>query len=218
MRSHSFLLAIGVAMALMLALIAPLGATESFDDSHLDLPGANESYPLRARDVTVEDALRMFSRNLRIGLVIDEGFDGSATTDLTVDGTRQEYLEELAALFDFGWYFDGAVLHVFNIGEMQIEVYPLQQTNGAELISMLKSLGVYQKRFFHRADGRRQALLVSGPASYIETVGQVVQALETAETRKVTVLRGSTGSVSATILSQPSSSPAVPAAGDSGGS
>ena len=81
---------------------------------------------------------------------------------------------------------------------------------------MLQTLGVYQKRFFHRADARRQALLVSGPESYIETVTQVVEALEAADTRKITVLRGSGGGASQTIVSEDIDLGALPATDASG--
>lgn len=194
------------------------GQTEAIDDAHLMLPDADDPYPFKARDVSIEDALRMFSRNLRIGLNIAEDIDGDARGDFDLDGSRLEYLEQMAALYDFGWYYDGSILHVFAIGQMQTKVYSLQQTDGAELISMLRSLGVYQRRFFHRADARRQALLVSGPESYLAIVDEVVEALETAETRKVRVLRGSTRGVSQTIVSPNSGDGSAGASGDVGGS
>jgi type II secretory pathway component GspD/PulD (secretin) len=210
MRRHSLLFAVGLAASVLLLASRP-GIAEDYDDRHQKLPGADLEYPLRSREVTVEDALRLFSRNLRIGLTIEEGFVATALTDLTVDGSRQDYLEELAALYDFGWYFDGAVLHIFSIAEMKTQLYPLQQTTGSELISILKSLGVYQAKYFHRADTRRQALLVSGPPSYVETVGKLVEALEQAKPREVKVLRGSTGNVSQTSVSQGNASVATAA-------
>ena len=215
MQRFGHLLFPAILAAVVTITCAPPAFSET-DDRHLMLPGADEPYPFNARDVSIEDALRLFSRNLRVGITIAEDVDLSARAVFDMNGTRQEYLDEIAALYDFGWYFDGSVLHIFSIGQMQIKVYSLQQTNGSELISMLQTLGVYQKRFFHRADARRQALLVSGPESYIETVTQVVEALEAADTRKITVLRGSGGGASQTIVSEDIDLGALPATDASG--
>lgn len=189
-----------IVLLLLLGMTAPVLA----NDTEHSLPGADEPYPFQLRELTVEETLRLFSRNLRIGLIIAEGVDGKAVMDVEIEGTRSEYLDQFATLFDFGWYFDGAVLHIFSIGELETKVFALQKMKGAELISMLKSLGVYQNRFLHRADERRQALLVSGPKSYIETVTEVVEALEQSEVRTVKVLRGSSGATSTTVISQDS--------------
>lgn len=210
---HSLTVVSGL-LLIVLLLVIGMSAPVLANDIRHTLPGANDPYPFQSREMTVEENLRLFSRNLRIGLIIAEGVDGKAIMDVEIKGTRSDYLDQLAMLFDFGWYFDGAVLHIFSVGELQTKVFSLQKMKGAELISMLKSLGVYQNRFLHRADDRRQALLVSGPKSYVETVAEVVEALEQSEVRTVKVLRGSSGGTSTTILSQESGAEVTSFGGD----
>lgn len=154
------------------------------------LPDADAMYPFVAKDISLEETLRLFSRNLRIGLSIEEDFDGSQIVNVDLKATSEQYLEELASMFDFRWYFDGVVLHISAVGTFETQVFALQQTNGDELISLLVSLGVYQPRFRHRADDRRRALLVSGPRAYLDVVAKVVEAAETSEQRKVVIMRG----------------------------
>lgn len=163
--------------------------------SYTELPGAAQSYPLRTRDIDVKDALRLFAKNLRIGLVLDETISGPITEDLSKGLTHKTYIDELANIFDFVWYFDGRMLHISPVGAMEIDVLALRDNSGTTAIEVLQRLGIYQEKFPHRADPRSHTLMVAGPKSYLEIVRKAVEAIEAADTTNITLLRGNEGGV-----------------------
>ena len=165
-------------------------AQESTGYSVTELPDPLMIYPLKSRGLDVQDAVSLFAKNLRVGIVIDEEITGSISGELPQDLSRVEYIDELAALYDFVWYFDGQVLRVSPIGDIDVDVIPLRDTSGATLIETLKRLGLYQDKFIHRADTRSRVLMVSGPTSYTEMVRKVALAIEEAERTDITLMRG----------------------------
>lgn len=192
----------GACIAVPLALAVPAGAALARDGGLpgiTDLPDALAPYPLRARGLDIQDALRLFAKNLRIGLVVDESISGEITTELASGLSREAYIDELAALHDFVWYFDGQVLRVSPVGDIEIEFIPLRDNSGATVIDMLKRLGLFQAKFTHRADPRSRMLMVSGPSSYTELVREVASAAEEAERTNITLMRGNESGVPAAL-------------------
>lgn len=167
-----------------------------------NIPAPEEVYPFRAQELDGLAALRHFTRNIGIGLNIEDGFKLTEPVNLDANLTRVDYLASLASLFDFVWYFDGHILYASPVSTMETRVFSLQSTTGPELVDLLSTLDVLQPKFKHRADESRQALLVSGPKSYIEVVAQVVEAVEGAERQKVVIIRGGAGSSAARLAQQ----------------
>jgi type III secretion protein C len=187
----------GLVLAVLLAsaAIARAQPVTPGDQSHSDLPGADRLYPLHARDLDVKDALRLFAKNLRIGLIVDDAITGPITEDLPKGMTHLAYIDELASIFDFVWYFDGSVLRVSPVGAMEMDILALRDNSGAAVIDVLHRLGIHQAKFMHRSDPRSRTLMVAGPKSYLETVRKAVEAIEEADRTNITLLRGNEGGV-----------------------
>jgi type III secretion protein C len=187
----------GLACVIVLALsgAARAQAMTGADRDYALLPQADRIYPLHARDLDVKDALRLFAKNLRIGLVVDDAITGPITGNLPRGLTHGAYIDELSAIFDFVWYFDGRVLRVSPVGEMEMDVIALRDNSGAAVVEVLQRLGIHQEKFMHRADPRSRTLMVSGPKSYLETVRKAVEAIEEADRTNITLLRGKEGGV-----------------------
>jgi type II secretory pathway component GspD/PulD (secretin) len=188
-------------------------------DMYSVLPGADMPYLLKARDLDVKDALRLFAKNLRIGLMVEEAIAGPITEDLPDGLNNTDYINELAAIFDFVWYFDGSVLRVSPVGDMEMEVIALRNNSGDAVIEILQQLGIYQSRFMHRSDPRSRTLMVSGPKSYTALVKKAVQAVEEADRTNIVLMRGEEGGVPdavGVLADVKSASPAVAAAPETG--
>ncbi|MGL6210822.1 MAG: secretin N-terminal domain-containing protein [Paracoccaceae bacterium] len=170
-------------------------ATEEAISAYLSLPDPGADYPFVARGIDVQEALKAYARNLRIGLAADSAITGIVTADLGRGLSRRDYLAALALEFDFAWYFDGRVLRVSPVGATTTEIMPLQNNSGADVLRILKELDIYQPAFTHRSDLRNRTFLVSGPAEYVTLVKKAIEAIEAADRTKITVLRGSEGSV-----------------------
>jgi type II secretory pathway component GspD/PulD (secretin) len=167
--------------------------------NYMVIPDEAAPYPLIARDIDINEALRVFARNLRIGLVVTGEISGKvAAVDKDVP-SRRDYLDSRAAEFDFVWYFDGQVLRVSPVGDIETRIIPLRENSGIEALRILQSLGIYQSKFTHRYDERSRTLMVAGPSGYVELIDQATKALETADRTDITLLRGSEGSTPAAL-------------------
>jgi type II secretory pathway component GspD/PulD (secretin) len=167
--------------------------------SYLAIPDENTLYPLLVRDIDIKEALRLFARNLRIGLVVADEVSGTIIRSDEGVVTRREYLDNRAAEFDFVWYFDGQVLRVSPVGDIETRIIPLRENSGFEAIRILQSLDIYQGKFAHRYDERSRTLMVAGPVAYVELVERATKAFETADRTDITVLRGNEGSTPAAL-------------------
>jgi type II secretory pathway component GspD/PulD (secretin) len=166
---------------------------------YMVIPDETAPYPLIARDIDIDEALRVFARNLRIGLVVTGEISGTVTVTDQGIPSRRDYLDSRAAEFDFVWYFDGQVLRVSPVGDIETRIIPLRENSGIEALRILQSLGIYQSKFTHRYDERSRTLMVAGPSSYVELIDQATKALETADRTDITLLRGSEGSTPAAL-------------------
>lgn len=157
----------------------------------LRIPDAETHYPFTARGLPLDQALRLFSKNLRIGLEVADGVEGEVARPLQVKMTREEYLDALAFEFDFIWYFDGSVLRVSPVGAMETRILPLTNHDGLTVIDSLRALDVYQPKFVHRYSARSRTLRVTGPTGYLDLVEQAVEAIDQNEPVNVELVRGS---------------------------
>ncbi|MCU0911099.1 MAG: hypothetical protein MUE98_07070 [Rhodobacteraceae bacterium] len=189
----------------------PQGCTPGY----LSIPDEDVPYPLIARDIDIVEALKIFARNLRIGLVVTGDISGTVTATDDTMVSRRQYLDNRAAEFDFVWYFDGQVLRVSPIGEIETRIIPLQETSGPEAIRILQSLDIYQTKFTHRYDERSRTLLVAGPTAYVDLVEKAAEALEKARRTDITLLRGSESSTPTALAALREAS--GPPAGSAGG-
>ena len=179
---------------------------------YMVIPDEAAPYPLIARDIDIDEALRVFARNLRIGLVVTGDISGTVTDRGEGILSRREYLDTRAAEFDFVWYFDGQVLRVSPVGEIETRIIPLRENSGIEALRILQSLGIYQRKFTHRYDERSRTLMVAGPAGYVELIDQATKALETADRTDITLLRGNEGGTPAALEALKASTEAAEAA------
>ncbi len=171
--------------------LSPAGLETVDDiDSFLQIPDPERKFPLSTRNLTVEDALRLFSKNLRIGIEIQDDVDGQIVQEISTDLSREDFLETLALEFDFVWYFDGAVLRVSSVGDIETRVFPIIKHSGYAVVETLKSLQIYQPKFIHRYGERNRTLRVTGPSGYLDLIDQSVEAIDRVERTAIDVNRG----------------------------
>lgn len=192
----------GVVTLCCALLVTPLSAQSqngrtdvANTDRYLSLPDPAAPYPFVSRGLDIQDALKIFAKNLRIGAEINETITGPVPDRIDDRLNRIGYVDALALEFDFVWYFDGRVLRISPVGSIETEILPLQNHSGAEVLEILKQLDIYQQNFTHRSDLRNRTFLVSGPADYVALVKKAVEAIEAAEKTNITVLRGAEGGI-----------------------
>ncbi|MEM9148196.1 MAG: hypothetical protein AAGC57_18665 [Pseudomonadota bacterium] len=184
-----------LALLLILTTMAPGWAQDEVrrdlqTPEYLQLPDRFARYPFSARNLPIEQALKLFSKNLRIGLKIADGVEGEIAKPLPVNLSRIEHLEMLALEFDFVWYFDGTILNVSPVGDTETKVMPLVKHDGSVVIESLRELDIYQPKFVHRYGQRSRTLRVTGPTRYVEVVAEAVEAIDKADRTEITPMRG----------------------------
>ena len=135
-------------------------------------------YPLLSSNMELHSALELFSKNYRVGLIIDRDTPNEKIRKVTEVLSGVSYLDSLAANSGLNWYFDGSILRVFPVGKQETRVIPLKASHAFKVIQSLKELGIYQPKFTHKAGERAQTLRVTAPKEYLDIVSRTVEAIE----------------------------------------
>lgn len=99
----------------------------------------------------------------------------------------REFLDRLASIYGFDWYFDGGALNVSSASEASSRLLSLGSVPPATLIAALNDLGIADRRWPIRDSQDAGVALVSGPPRYTALVEQTLEALRKAPAGGVTV-------------------------------
>jgi type III secretion protein C len=99
----------------------------------------------------------------------------------------REFLDQLASIYDFDWYFDGGTLFISSASEVGSKLLNLGPVPPATLIATLDELGIADQRWPIRSSHDAGIALVSGPPRYTALVEQTLEALHKAPLAGVTV-------------------------------
>lgn len=187
----------GTSALVMVGRIALLSGVLAWAPIHaaaFPLPDAQAPYQFVSDDMELVEALRLFGRNLSIGIELDPAIQGklSSASGVSQTRSRQEYLEALSEEFGLVWFFDGTILHVYPASSVETRFFALQELEATRVMHILGNLGVLQPKFLHRLDARNRVLLVSGPPGYVKTIKAALDALRESERARINVIRGET--------------------------
>lgn len=153
------------------ALLASLAA----QGESLDWP--QEPFHYVAQGESLRDLLGNFAANYQGAVVVsDKVRDQVSATFEQPD--PEAFLEQVAALFNLAWYYDGAVLHVGKSSELQTRLVHLDKVREPQLRAALQEAGGWTSRFAWRAAAGGQLVYVSGPPRYLDRVEQTAKVLE----------------------------------------
>lgn len=141
-------------------------------------PEWEQNYPLVTEEIKLNDALKLFGRNLRVGVIIDDNVEQQTVRTMSGAHTAISYLDSLTQDFGLNWYFDGSILRIYPIGETETHIIPLKDRYAREIVDSLVELGIYQPRFLHMAGDKAQTLRITAPREYLDLVSRTVQAIE----------------------------------------
>ena len=163
--------AIGIAALLAcwcLGAVAYAGA-----EAAQSIPWKTPSYTLVARNMDLRTALNSFAVAEGLSIVISDSVAGEFSGDFR-DVPAGEFLDKLATVHNFTWYYDGAALYLYSAGEIQTLLIDLQYMKAGEVRQMLGELGVEDRRFPIRTTSNDELILVSGPPRYVAIVAETI--------------------------------------------
>ena len=154
---------------LTIALLAVSFALPGADTIPWKLP----SYTLVARDMDLRVALDTFATAEGLPAIMSGNVAGTFSGDFR-DVPASEFLDKIATLHNLIWYYDGAVLYIYGVGEIQAILINLKYMKAGEVRAMLKELGVEDSRFPLKTTSNDELVMVSGPPRYVQLVAEMI--------------------------------------------
>lgn len=157
-----------LAMAVLAAtLLAPRPASAA------PIPWKIPTWTLVAHDMDLRMALDSFAVAQGLSLVASPRVTGVFSGDFR-DVPAGEFLQKLATVHNFIWYYDGAALYLYASGEIQTLLIDLQYMKAGELREMLGELGLEDERFPLKTASNDELVMVSGPPRYVALVAETI--------------------------------------------
>ena len=95
--------------------------------------------------------------------------------------TPVDFLDHLANIYGFIWYFDGHTLFVYDGSASKQKIISLQYLPIQQFKKTLKKVGIWDGRFFWREQANEGLVFISGPPRYIDLISQTAQLLDAKE-------------------------------------
>lgn len=130
----------------------------------------------RAESKRLADVLQDFAASQGLPAVIGDGVEGvvSASFDTTPEG----FLNAISKAYGVLWYHDGTALYFYPPSAIQSRLFRLKGYSREEVMGLLESLNLGDKRFALRFDDAQHTLLVYGPPRHVELVTQALESLD----------------------------------------
>ena len=150
---------------------------------------ANESYQYKSHDRSIKQALLDFSFNMETPIELPEEILGERPIDLP-EMSALEYLKYLCRLAGATWYFDGYKLYIIKQEEIKTEILNIEDISYRKLITILKELEVYDKKFPVKYHSLESVIYVRGPSIYINNIKNVLKKYKLKENNKIKIVYG----------------------------
>ena len=130
-------------------------------------------YSLNARQMDVRSALETFGVAEGVPVIMSDAVSGVFSGNFT-DMPAAEFLGRMATVHNLVWYYDGASIYVNASGETTSMLLDLKYMKAAEVLSMLRELGVEDSRFPIKTAQDGELIMVSGPPRYVQLVAETI--------------------------------------------
>ena len=95
--------------------------------------------------------------------------------------TPVDFLDHLANIYGFIWYFDGHTLFVYDGGASSQQIISLSYLSVSQFKDSLKKIGIWDGRFFWKEQPNEGLIFISGPPRYTEMISQTALLLDAKE-------------------------------------
>jgi type III secretion protein C len=86
--------------------------------------------------------------------------------------------QRLMDAYNLTWYYDGHVLHVYRLDEMQTKTIKLKSLSVASFKKSLRELDILDARFSFRSIDRQGLIYLSGPKRFLELTAEMATHLD----------------------------------------
>ena len=143
------------------------------------------SYGQAGAATTLQRALEDFARSMGLRLRSDADLSRLAVQPGVRATTPAAFLDDLATQHAFDWFVYAGVLHVSSSAQMPLVRLELRGNTASALKEALIGLGLFEPKFgWGELSSQPSAVLVSGPAAYLDLIGEVVRGLPEASSSR----------------------------------
>ncbi|WP_257285030.1 type III secretion system outer membrane ring subunit SctC [Endozoicomonas sp. SESOKO1] len=128
----------------------------------------------------LKDVLQNFASSYYIPAIIADRVVGEINGKIG-PMTPVDFLDHLANIYGFIWYFDGHTLFVYDGSASSQQIISLNYLPIKQLKKTLKKIGIWDGRFFWKEQPQEGLVFISGPPRYIEMVSQTALLLDAKE-------------------------------------
>lgn len=159
------------------------------------LPNGDRQVAYTVIDQDLRDVLLEVGRQSGLRVSVSAAVRGHVHGRLPAAPLAQ-FLDRLAAIYGFDWYFDGNTLDVSAADESRSKMLTLGPVPFAQLTSTLATLGIADPRWPLRGSDTAGVVVADGPPRYLQLVEQALTVLSQRGATPVHVFRGSMASAS----------------------
>ena len=137
---------------------------------------AEKRFVYRADNKRLGDVLQDFAASQSLPAVVAEDLEGvvNGNFDVKID----VFLDSMARTYNFLWYHDGSALYFYPGRAMQSRMFRLKGFRRQQVLNLLQSLEIGDKRYPIRYDEAQNTLYVSGPPRHVELVTSAIETLD----------------------------------------
>ncbi|HEY9109052.1 MAG TPA: type III secretion system outer membrane ring subunit SctC [Roseateles sp.] len=130
----------------------------------------------RAEGRRLAEVLQDFAASQGVPAVMGDGVEG--VVNASFDTTADKFLAAISKAYGVLWYHDGTALYFYPGKAIQSRLFRLKGYSRKEVMGLLDSLKLGDKRFPLKFDDAQRTLLVYGPPRHIELVSQALDSLD----------------------------------------
>lgn len=149
------------------------------------IPWKTADYTLLAREMSLRDALSTFGTSQGMAVVMSKDIKGTLSGDFK-QLTPQKFIEQVTALHNLIWYYDGSAIYVYNESEIIAMLMDLKYMKAKDVQNMLKELGMEDARYPLKTTSDDELLMVSGPPRYVQLVAELVEKADKLQEKRAT--------------------------------
>ncbi len=172
------------ALTLLLTLLAVLGHAVPARSATPDW--GREPYTYVTVDQDLPQLLREFAANIGVTIQISPRVQGTVRGRLPTLPPEQ-FLEMLARTYGLLWYYDGIVLYVNTLDEVESRMIKLNAVSVDALARSLVELDIDDPRFPWTVSEGPGVLYVAGPPRYVQLVTQTAELLDSSQAVRVDI-------------------------------
>ena len=130
-------------------------------------------YGYYSQNKALAEVISDFAAELKLPVMISPAVSGVVNGDFPTMKAI-DFLSMLARVHRLMWFYDGAVLHIYNTKEIQEKIIPLPTGQATDLEQAFKELNVIGTHYYWKIISKQSLIELSGPPRFMDLAHKVI--------------------------------------------